>query len=201
MRPDRGVYEERYRLTGQAALSVAVALGLLAFSLHGTHGKFWLVLSLLTFAVVALPMLATAISRRVAFRADPLGITLGASPMSWPGLGGGAVFIPWTEVERIVLYQGPKQGAAGRLCVGIQRRPGAPPLPSGNEPATRCPVPGLAEGAIRQTVAWRLDREQLTAYAAAVAPGVPVIDVGSGGPAVEGPGAGGTAVEGPGADG
>jgi hypothetical protein len=55
-------------------------------------------------------------------------------------------------------------------------------------------VPGLAEGATRQVVAWRLDRERLTALTAAVAPGIPVIDTG---PALEGPDVEGRDVEGP----
>jgi hypothetical protein len=57
-------------------------------------------------------------------------------------------------------------------------------------------VPGLAEGATRQVVAWRLDRERLTALTAAVAPGIPIIDAGAGGPAVEGPAVEGSALEG-----
>jgi hypothetical protein len=108
------------------------------------------------------------------------------------------VFIPWSDVERIVLYSGRELGAGDRQCIGIQRRQGAPRLPRGNGPARRCPVPGLAEGTTRQVVAWRLDRERLTALTAAVAPGIPVIDADPGleGPAVEGSGAEGPGVEG-----
>jgi hypothetical protein len=46
-------------------------------------------------------------------------------------------------------------------------------------------VPGLAEGATRQVVAWRLDRERLAALTAAVAPGIPIIEVSADGPAIE----------------
>jgi hypothetical protein len=58
-------------------------------------------------------------------------------------------------------------------------------------------VPGLAEGTTRQVVAWRLDRERLTALTAAVAPGIPVIDADPGveGSGVEGSGVEGTAIE------
>jgi hypothetical protein len=55
-------------------------------------------------------------------------------------------------------------------------------------------VPGLAEGATRQAVAWRLDRERLTALTAAVAPCIPVIVAD---PGVEGPGVEDPALEGP----
>ena len=111
------------------------------------------------------------------------------------------MFIPWSDVERIVLYSGPRArepGAKDRQWIGIQRRPGASRLPRGNGPAWRCPVPGLAEGATRQVVAWRLDRERLAALTAAVAPCIPVIDADTDaeGAAVEGPAVEGAAIEG-----
>jgi hypothetical protein len=195
--PDLGLYEERYRLTGSMAMSLAVSMGMLALALHASETE-WLALAVLGFVTVTLPCLATAVGRRIAFRADPLGITLGASPLSLPGRDSSPVFIPWSDVERIVLYSGRELGAGDRQCIGIQRRPGAPRLPRGNGPARRCPVPGLAEGTTRQVVAWRLDRERLTALTAAVAPGIPVIDADPGleGPAVEGSGAEGPGVEG-----
>ena len=191
MVPDQGLYEERYRLTGSVAASLALSLVMLGIALHYSYGT-WLALSVLAFVTVTVPCAAAAAGRRIAFRADPLGITLGADPLSWPGRDSSPVFIPWSDVERIVLYSGPKTrepGAKDRQCIGIQRRPGAPRLPRGNEPARRCPVPGLAAGATRQVVAWRFDRERLAALTAAVAPGIPVIDAGAEaeGPAIEGP--------------
>jgi hypothetical protein len=197
MLPDLGFYEERYRLTGAVALSLAASLCMLVVALYGSL-TLLLALSLMTFVAVTVPSLAAAAGRRIAFRADPMGITFGADPLSWPGRNNSGLFISWSEVEKIVFYQGPKtreSGAGNRLWIGIQRRPGALPLPSGNRPARRCPVPGLAEGATRQVVAWRLDRERLTALTAAVAPGVPVIDAS---PGIEGPGVEGPGVEGPG---
>ncbi len=196
MLPDQGLYEERYRLAGSIAASLAVSLVMLGIALHFSYG-IWLALSVLAFVTVTVPALAAAAGRRIAFRADPLGITLGAEPLSWPGRDSSPVFIPWSDVERIVLYSGPGSrdpGARGRQCIGIQRRPGAPRLPRGNEPARRCPVPGLAAGATLQVVAGRLDRERLAALTAAVAPGIPVIDASTDAarPAIEG-----AAIEGP----
>jgi hypothetical protein len=197
---DQGLYEERYRLTGSVALSLVVSLGMFALALHASEGE-WLALSVLAFVTVTVPCLATAVGRKVAFRADPLGITLGAAPLSWPGRDSSPVFIPWSDVAGIVLYSGPKsgeQGARGRQCIGIQRHPSAPRLPHGNGAARRCPVPGVAEGASRQVVAWKLDRERLAALTAAVAPGIPVIDASADaeGPAIEGTAFEGTAFEG-----
>ena len=199
---DQGLYEERYRLAGSIAASLAVSLVMFGAAVHFSYGT-WMALSALAFVSITVPALAAAAGRRIAFRADPLGITLGASPLSWPGRDSSPVFIPWSDVERIVLYSGPRArepGAKDRQWIGIQRRPGAPRMPRGNGPAWRCPVPGLAEGATRQVVAWRLDRERLTALTAAVAPGVPVIDVDSDakGPAIQGSAGEGSAIQGPG---
>ncbi len=188
---DQGLYEERYRLAGSIAASLALSLVMIGVAVHFSYGT-WMALSALAFVSVTVPALAAAASGRIAFRADVLGITLGASPLSLPGRDSSPVFIPWSDVERIVLYSGPKSrelGAGDRQWIGIQRRPGAPRLPRGNGPARRCPVPGLAEGATRQVVAWRLDRERLAALTAAVAPSIPVIDADPdiAGPALEGP--------------
>lgn len=189
MLPDQGVYEERYRLTGSVAASLAVSLVMLGIGLHGSGSALWVALSVLAFVTVTVPALATAAGRRIAFRADPMGVTLGVNPQAWPGRDNSPVFISWADVEKIVIYPA---STAGRLCVGVQRREGAPPLSRGNEPARRCPVPGVAEGATRTTVAWRLDRERLTTITAALAPAVQVIDASSAEPAVEAPGAGAT---------
>ena len=188
---DQGLYEERYRLAGSIAASLALSLVMIGVAVHFSYGT-WMALSALAFVSVTVPALVAAASGRIAFRADVLGITLGASPLSLPGRDSSPVFIPWSDVERIVLYSGPKSrepGTGDRQWIGIQRRPGAPRLPRGNGPARRCPVPGLAEGATRQVVAWRLDRERLAALTAAVAPSIPVIDADPdiAGPALEGP--------------
>jgi hypothetical protein len=198
--PDQGLYEERYRLTGAVAASLAFSIVTLGFSVHGAHSSALLAMSVLAFVTVTMPIVTAAVARRVAFRVDPLGVTLGGDPLRWTRLGNGTVFIPWSDVEKIVIYR----AGTGRTCVGVQRHASAPPLPQGNRPARLCPVPGVAEGATRQTVAWRLDRERLTALVAAVAPGIPVIDTEAA--AVEGSGiapveaSGAAAIEGSGAD-
>lgn len=175
MQPDQGLYEERYRLSGPALMSLALSLAMLGIGVRGWHDPIWIALSMLAFVTVTVPvLLAAAAGRRIAFRADPMGVTLGANPQTWPGRDNSPLFISWADVERIVIYS--RDGTAGRLCVGVQRRPGAPRLPWGNEPARGCPVPGVDEGATRQANAWRLDRERLITLIAAVAPGIPVID-------------------------
>jgi hypothetical protein len=94
-----------------------------------------------------------------------------------------AMFVPWSDAEAIALYQG--GGPFGwRIgddpCMAIQRRQDAPALSRGNKPAPRCPLPCVAAGAVRPVSAWRLDRDRLAALTAAAAPGIPIIDAGTG---------------------
>ena len=90
-----------------------------------------------------LPYIILIAGRRLAFRADYTGITLGVNPT---GRKFYATRIPWADVEMIVLYtlrwhsRGEVAGSAGtRDYIGIQRSEGAPPLPHGNQPALNCP--------------------------------------------------------------
>ena len=193
MLPDQGCYEERYRLTG------SVALGLAASLLSIGLGLLWH--TLLVFAVTAVILAAVAAQgggvlgtarRMIAFRADQAGISLGAVPGRLIPRHCAAVFVPWADIEQIILYPVyPRgQGRYARVqCVGIQRRDGAPALSWGNEQAPSCPAPGVAAGATRRVTGWRLDRERLAAVTAVVASGIPIIDASTGpSPAVEGPG-------------
>ena len=187
MLPDPARYEERYRPTS-AALGLASAV--LALGL----GFLWhpqLIFAALT-VLLAIPAVLAITRRPVAFRVDYAGITLGSDRQL---VRRPAVFIPWADVERIVLYPGRKAAgfgdylwASGELeYIGVQRRDGAQALPYGNEQAPGCPVPGVAAGATRPVKGWRLDRERLAAMTAAVAPGILIVEVGPG-PGVVGPG-------------
>jgi hypothetical protein len=178
MLPDPGCYEERYRLTGGAALRLAVGLVWLG------AGIFWQspVISV-TSVVLAIPVIFSvlavafampgviAIARRmIVFRADYAGITLGVVPGTLASLRPSATFIPWAEVERIILYPAcPPSRCAGAPVQGIavQRRTGDAGL-----------APGTATGTARKITGWTLDRERLTAVTAAVAPGIPIVAAG-----------------------
>lgn len=182
MLPDQGCYEERYRLTSSVAWGLTLPLLLLVPAVLSSQPFVWLILSLAGFAIITLPSVLAIASRKTAFRADHAGITLGPDPLNRPGRHLSAVRIPWADVEGIILYRGPAtRGLAVQdgPCIGIQRRPGAPPLPWGNKPAHRCPVPGVAAGAARPVTTWRLDRDRLAALTAAVAPGIPILDAGT----------------------
>jgi hypothetical protein len=189
MRPDPARYEERYRLTG-AALGLASAL--LAVGL----GFLWhtnLIFAALA-VLAAIPAVLAIARRPVALRADHAGITLGSERQLRHRP---AVFIPWADVEKIILYPARKAAGFGDYlwasgdveCIGVQRREGAPALPYGNEQAPGCPLPGVAAGATKRIKNWQLDREQLAAVTAAVAPGIPVIEARDDpGRGIEGPG-------------
>jgi hypothetical protein len=178
--PDPGCYEARYRVSRAAQLGLSssftllpTALGLIAFSLPAA-----LVLFVLG-AITALPAAAGLAVRRTAFRADYAGITLGAdlrdgSALRWDR----AVFVPWADVEQIVIYPGPgfPKGSRARH-IGIQRRPGAPELRAGDGPAPGCPLPRVTTAAFRPVSGWRLDRDRLAVVTAMVAPGIPVTDL------------------------
>jgi hypothetical protein len=181
MQPDMGYYEERYRLTGSAALGLAASLLAIGLGLLWDTQVIFAVVAVLGAAVAALGGgVVHAARRAVAFRADYEGITLGTVPSKLP-FGRSAVFVPWADVEQIILYRHKWGGVVLReeRCIGIRRREGAPPLPRGNEQAPGCPVPGVAAGASRKVTGWRLDRERLAAVTAAVAPGIPIIEAGT----------------------
>jgi hypothetical protein len=196
MPPDQGCYEERYRLTLPVVRSAAFSLVSLIPAIASHQPLPWLILCPVIFVLATVPWVLAVASRKIAFRAGMTGIRLGADPLSWPFRHASAVFVPWSDAEAIALYRG--GGPFGwRIgddpCIGIQRRPGAPALSRGNKPARRCPVAGVAAGAVRPVTAWRLDRDRLAALTAAVAPAIPIIDAGTGpNQGVEGPDQAGT---------
>jgi hypothetical protein len=179
-----GYYEERYRLTGRAAMGLtgsfaAIGLGFL-WDLPVIFFPIGVVLVALTAQGAGLVDLAR---RKVAFRVDQNGIKLGAVPDKLTVRRGATLFIPWTDVERIVIY--PAHVAHGKhhitmQCVGVQRHAGAAPLRWGNEQAPGCPIPRVATWATRRITGWRLDRGRLAAVTSEVAPGVPILDTTTG---------------------
>ena len=171
MLPDPGRYEERYRLTRAAQVLVGALLSVGLGLLRHTH----LIFAALT-VLLAIPAVLARARRPVAFRADHAGITLGSERLL-PRRP--AVFIPWADVEQIILYPGYTSSGNQAQYIGVQRREDAPALPYGNKQAPWCPVPGVAAGATQRIKNWRLDREQLAAVTAAVAPGIAVIEAGN----------------------
>ena len=134
MLPDPGCYEERYRLTGRAALGLAS--GLLSVGL----GILWHTPVIFTAIalLVAIPAVIALARRMIAFRDDHAGITLGAVPDKLTFRRAQAVFVPWADVEQIILYPAYPRGHgsyASVQCIAVQRRDRAPALPQGGEQA------------------------------------------------------------------
>ena len=119
----------------------------------------------------------------------------GAGQADGPPRPGGVHPVGRRRKDHLLSCPAGRAGPEDRVqCVGVQQREGSAALPVGNEQAAGCPVPGVAAGATRRVTGWRLDRERLAAVAAAVAPGVPIVDASAGpGLGVQGPGSGASA--------
>jgi hypothetical protein len=189
--PDRGCYEERYRLTGRVIAGLAVSVVVVGLGFLWQSPVIFLVIGVILVVLIAQGAGVVDLARRtIAFRADHEGILLGAVPDKLSVRRGSALFIPWTDVERIVLYPAYPRGPARRAavqCIGVQRRAAAAPLRWGNEQAPGCPLPRVAAWATRKIAGWQLDRGRLAAVVAAVVPGIPVFDT-SAESSMEGPG-------------
>jgi hypothetical protein len=159
--PDPGCYEIGARLTGLGAYAVIFGLVLIAVGVFQTQSSLYERVSFTAVGgLVALREIIPIISRKILFRADPAGTTLGAP--AWFGFSHSTVFIPWTDIKEIALYKITRRsknfGPAGSYIVIVPR--------------------GAAQARARRTDTWRLDPERLTAIAATAAPSVPVVDAG-----------------------
>jgi hypothetical protein len=169
-------YEERYRLTGRATAGLVASVLLVVIGFLWHLPLIFLPLGLILAVLTAQGAgVIDRVRRKTAFRADQAGITLGTVPDKLTVRRGSQLFIPWADVERIVLYQ---RRPAGMQCIGVQRRATAKPLQWGNEQAPGCPVPRVPAWATRMIRGWRLDRDRLAAVVAVVAPGVSILDTG-----------------------
>jgi hypothetical protein len=130
---------------------------------------------------VAVPM-----SRRVAFRVDATGVTLGGGPFRYQTTT--RVF-PWEEIDRVVLWSRILPFNARVRYVSVERRAGAPPLSPGGtgkadrpalylSPDPQLPSPRFTVGATRGMQAFRVEDEMLAAAITACAPSVPLISLG-----------------------
>jgi hypothetical protein len=140
--PDSGCYEERYRVScaAQRGLSTSYILLPTAIGLMTLYLPVAVVL-FVSVAIIALPAVVGLAVRRTAFRADYAGITLGADLQDgWALRWDRAVFVPWADVEQIVIYPGQGFPAGSRARrIGIQRRQDTPELSAGDRPAPGCP--------------------------------------------------------------
>jgi hypothetical protein len=189
MLPDPGCYEEHYRLTGHAALGLALGLISVGFGVLFEEPALSAASVILAIPVVfsafgvilAMPGVIAMARRRIAFRADPTGITLGTVPDNMPALRHPAVFVPWAEIERVILYLARPAGPRGRGCaqvtrIAVERRAGPAEFARASKLIPGCPEPATTLRPTRRVTGWRLNRERLAAVSAAVAPEIPIVE-------------------------
>jgi hypothetical protein len=155
--PDPGCYEERYRPSAGAIPTLGASLFMIGL-LFRTEA-LWASGVVIAVALAVALGPAMAARRRVAFRADYAGLTFGPAPGALMIRRGRPVFIPWGEVDTIVLHPDDSgiAGRSGRVGrVEVRRRDQAGAL-------------------TREVSGWRLNRERLTSVTAAVAPGIAVV--------------------------
>ncbi|HLV57305.1 MAG TPA: hypothetical protein VKY81_00275 [Natronosporangium sp.] len=120
--------------------------------------------------------------RRVAFRVDATGVTLGTAP---PRSAKHIAFVPWSDVRRIVLWRMPVNRTTVRY-IGVDRMAGAPPLPgSARNAAWRKLNAAVAPGHVpehvvadsRPITGWRLDEKRLARAVSHFAPHVEIVDL------------------------
>jgi hypothetical protein len=183
MLPDALVYEERYRWTRTSvtALALCSAFVLVAIAVP----QMPLPLRVLIIACCGCGAFLSVIvpaSRKVAFRADASGLTLGGNPLRYKAT---TRAIPWHQVQRVFLWRrGP-----GVRYLSVERPAGAPPLSSGGTgkadrpalylaPDPQVPSPALQVGTTRGMQAFSIDDARLSDVIAYYAPGVSIVDVG-----------------------
>ncbi|MFS8204845.1 hypothetical protein ACLVWQ_40005 [Streptomyces sp. CWNU-52B] len=123
--------------------------------------------------------------RLVAFRVDERGVTLGGAPARYERQ---TAFVPWRDIEAVVLWQQDTSALTPMRYVGLRRRAGAPALPGPNSELRREQTGRLAAHvdhevflASRHINLWVLDRERLVGALRTFAPTVAVEDNGQSG--------------------
>ncbi len=127
-------------------------------------------------------LLSGAVARRlVAFRVDDQGVTLGGAPAKYARQ---TAFVPWGDIQAVLLWQQKTAGLSPMDYVGLRRRPGAPQLPGANSRLSREQTSRLAPHvdhdvflASRHINLWKLDRRRLAEALGTFAPGVAVEEV------------------------
>ena len=181
-------YDERYRWTpntvtgaalGAAALLAAILVPAMSLLVRGPLA--------VAGAAGAASCVAYCTSRKVAFRVDQEGVTLGGGPLLYQAH---TTFFPWEDVQAVVLWQRKAGPGMSVRYVSVQRPTELPPMSPGGsgvvgQPAfSRSPHPqnlapeDLKADATRSMQAFRVDDARLAAAIATFAPVVQLIKLG-----------------------
>jgi hypothetical protein len=162
MPPEPGCYEERYRLNWAVAVITTFSLLVIGAAIFEPGMQIPGRVILIAFGAYGiLPHMIVLARRKIAFRADHAGITLGPTMFPFPSLTSD-VFISWANIKEIRLYKvrlASRSLAAGNYLAIVP--------PGGTPDGT---------GADRIMGNWRLDRERLAAVIAVAAPRVSITD-------------------------
>jgi hypothetical protein len=174
---DPFVYEARYSLRGRSGVVVVLSMVFVIVGIVGPLSPAVRILDFALFGAGGLLMLITGLSRRVALRVDARGVTLGGIP---PRYRSGTRFVPWADIEQVVLWRQSLPYGRSMPYVGLRRRPGAPPLGGKKtQLAGRAVAATLTRGISADTLGvsravngWRLDPDRLARAVNYFAPGV-----------------------------
>jgi hypothetical protein len=179
MAPESFVYEARYGWNGRTGRIVVVGI---VFAVAGVALPLVLrIIDIVFFGGGALFFLGVICTRRVAFRVDASGVTLGGTP---PRYRSGTRMVPWADIRKVVLWEQPMPYGRSMRYVGLVRRKGAPPLAGRRgqrlgRATARALVPDHVSGdtllASRAVNSWRLDTGRLAAAVEHFAPHVKLV--------------------------
>jgi len=117
MAADSFGYEARYGWSGRNARIVIVGL---VFAVAGIALPLVLrIIDIVFFGDGALFFLGVICTRRVAFRVDASGVTLGGTP---PRYRSGTRVVPWADIRQVVLWEQPMPYGRSMPHVGLVRR-------------------------------------------------------------------------------
>jgi hypothetical protein len=179
MHDNQFVYEARYGLRGRPG--IVTTAGLIFAALAALPGMpTWLrAVDIAFFGGGSLVMLAVAATHHVALRVDADGITLGGTP---PRYRSGTRFVPWVDIEGVVLWRQHLPYHASMRYLGLMRPPNAPTLTGSRAEAAGRMAAGLLTPGIpadivmasRAINGWRLDETRLAAAVNHFAPAVTI---------------------------
>jgi hypothetical protein len=186
------VYQERCDLTVPIAAAIGIDLGFVAAAVLAPTPMVVRVMTCGFFGWAATMSIAAVATRRIAFRVDAAGITLGGTAFRYQAT---TRLFSWTDINKIVIWRRSLPVSVGGRTlfpiahiryVGLQRAAGSSPVSGSWSKRAELPAlrfasptaapPGLAAGAVRVISAWQLDTGRLAAAVRIFAPAVEVIE-------------------------
>jgi hypothetical protein len=175
-------YEAKYGWNRQSWRIAGIALIFCAAGLLPAVPLWLTITDIAFFGGGAVLIAVLSLRGTTAVRVDQAGVTLCSSPL-YPRST--TRLFPWEDIATVIIWAGTLSGRINRLeYVGVERRPGAPPLTGrftgwSTQSAASLESPGIPpETAVTRaaTNGWVLDHGRLAAAVAHFAPGVRMVD-------------------------